>query len=81
MSDSGSAEDYDYVKDGQRSHILALEAIRGHAYVRVPDGSREAVMVCHKHGIHGHEEFEVPMTRNMLLVLMQHVSAALTRLG
>ena len=75
------SDDYDYVQDGKGSHALALEAIRGHAYVRVPEGAREAVMTCHRHGIYGHEEFEVPMTKNMLLVLMQHICTALNKLG
>jgi hypothetical protein len=70
--------EYDYRIDGPASYRLACEAMRGHAYVRMGEDGPE--LVCHRHNINGHQEFVVPMTRNMLLILMGHISDALLRM-
>jgi hypothetical protein len=71
--------DYDGQDDSRKCHALAIEAMRGHAYIDVQDGKAEIVV--HRYAAEGAEEFRAPMTRNVILTLMQHCLNALQRIG
>lgn len=75
-------DDYDPIHDSRQSCADAVDAIRGHAYVRLdPDGP---VIVAHRYSPNmgaGYEEFIVPITRNGLLILATQIINTLLKMG
>jgi hypothetical protein len=71
---------YDGADDSRKCYALAIEAMRGHAYIDVNPDSRSAEIIVHRYASEGAEEFRAPMTKSTILILMQHCLSALQKM-